>query len=499
MAEEAYAQWLKETYPAGAPTSVMPAAGPPGTSALLQAPPPAYLGSVAVVPVVVPAGGPVGRAADPSYRTKLCSNWQTTGKCRYGDRCLFAHGMGQLREFGDPSAVPAQLQAPPPAHLQGPPPAHLQGPPPAHLQGPPPAHLQGPPPANLQGPPPAQLQGPPPAHLQALQGPPPATLQGPPPANLQGPPPAASQAAPPAHVQGPPPGVSQASSAGGSPDAEESAEDTTMWKYLDDEGESQGPYTTMQLNIWYLQGYMPPDREVWKDTGEVGEMPDFLKVRDVPELCAAAQGKVAEAMRQQQLYAVQQQLALVEQQEMAAKLAAAAELKREVAELPCKFFLQGRCRNGDNCKFAHVHGVAPPVDSKVAAELRAKLLRDSMEGADIPEGFSVGFVKTWNDVKGFGFISPAMTAEGLVPPDLYVPLLQFSFFRPPTSETVCTVRGHRFDSCVSEIEHLHVVLLLSTMQVYPPPGHQLDCAGQRQPFTWDGCDVTALSQANKAS
>ena len=62
---------------------------------------------------------------------------------------------------------------------------------------------------------------------------------------------------------------------------------------------------------------------------------------------------------------------------------------------------------------------------------------------------------------------------------------------------------------MSEIEHLPVpvllvvvlvvllLLLLSTMQIYPPSRHQLNCAGQRQPFTWAGSDVSTLTQANE--
>jgi hypothetical protein len=216
----------------------------------------------------------------------------------------------------------------------------------------PPSAMQGPPPAGLQGPPPAGLQGPPPA---GLQGPPPTGLQGPPPTGLQGPPPSAQPAAAPA-----------------------AAPAASMWKYLDDEGASQGPYTTEQINTWYLQGYMPADREVWRDTGVVGEMPDFVKLGAVPELVAPAAGKVAEAFAQQQLYMQQQMMMMKKQQELAAGLAATVALKRDVHEVPCKFFLQGTCRKGDSCRFAHIVGAEIPPDPRVAEELRAKLLRESM-------------------------------------------------------------------------------------------------------------------------
>jgi|EP01046_Picozoa_sp_COSAG06_P000864 hypothetical protein len=44
------------------------------------------------------------KAADPAYRTKLCAHWHA-GKCQYGDRCIFAHGVTELRSFGDPDMV----------------------------------------------------------------------------------------------------------------------------------------------------------------------------------------------------------------------------------------------------------------------------------------------------------------------------------------------------------------------------------------------------------
>ncbi len=46
------------------------------------------------------------KAADPAFRTKLCAHWHA-GKCQYGDRCIFAHGVAELRSFGDPDMVEA--------------------------------------------------------------------------------------------------------------------------------------------------------------------------------------------------------------------------------------------------------------------------------------------------------------------------------------------------------------------------------------------------------
>lgn len=35
------------------------------------------------------------------YKTKMCKNWEVTGKCPYGPRCLFAHGKRELRSYSD--------------------------------------------------------------------------------------------------------------------------------------------------------------------------------------------------------------------------------------------------------------------------------------------------------------------------------------------------------------------------------------------------------------
>ena len=34
---------------------------------------------------------------NPRYKTQLCSHWINTGECRYGSRCVFAHGETELR------------------------------------------------------------------------------------------------------------------------------------------------------------------------------------------------------------------------------------------------------------------------------------------------------------------------------------------------------------------------------------------------------------------
>lgn len=40
------------------------------------------------------------RACDAlRFKTRMCKNWEITGKCPYGPRCLFAHGKKELRSY----------------------------------------------------------------------------------------------------------------------------------------------------------------------------------------------------------------------------------------------------------------------------------------------------------------------------------------------------------------------------------------------------------------
>jgi len=32
---------------------------------------------------------------------EMCKNWRETGNCRYGDKCLFAHGKHELTKSGE--------------------------------------------------------------------------------------------------------------------------------------------------------------------------------------------------------------------------------------------------------------------------------------------------------------------------------------------------------------------------------------------------------------
>jgi butyrate response factor 1 len=38
------------------------------------------------------------------YKTEMCKNFETYGKCKYGDECSFAHGRSQLMVKSDVSA-----------------------------------------------------------------------------------------------------------------------------------------------------------------------------------------------------------------------------------------------------------------------------------------------------------------------------------------------------------------------------------------------------------
>jgi hypothetical protein len=35
------------------------------------------------------------------FKTRICKNWETTNKCPYGPRCLFAHGKKEMRSFSE--------------------------------------------------------------------------------------------------------------------------------------------------------------------------------------------------------------------------------------------------------------------------------------------------------------------------------------------------------------------------------------------------------------
>ena len=59
-----------------------------------------------------PSGATARPAASehPAYRTQICTRWMQ-GSCQYGDRCNFAHGEGQLRQFGATGQEPAAKRA----------------------------------------------------------------------------------------------------------------------------------------------------------------------------------------------------------------------------------------------------------------------------------------------------------------------------------------------------------------------------------------------------
>lgn len=56
------------------------------------------------------------------------------------------------------------------------------------------------------------------------------------------------------------------------------------WLYMDLSGTQQGPFSTSEINNWYLGGYMGADQKV-KPEGADG---DFVPLGTVPELCKAA-------------------------------------------------------------------------------------------------------------------------------------------------------------------------------------------------------------------
>ena len=144
----------------------------------------------------------------------------------------------------------------------------------------------------------------------------------------------------------------------------------TKWTYKDDAGVDQGPYSTLQLNQWYLAGYMKSDRMVKKvkasikffEAGGGGEKEEEIALGDVPELVSAARPPTAQ-----------------EQQEM---------LRAQLLAQQSMLYKQGLG--------------APTVTDVV------NKIFELPEGC---EGMLLGSVKNWNDSKGFGFIIPGATGE----------------------------------------------------------------------------------------
>lgn len=44
-----------------------------------------------------------------NYKIVKCKNWEKDGTCKYGSRCSFAHGDGELRAKMDPQLVQMQM------------------------------------------------------------------------------------------------------------------------------------------------------------------------------------------------------------------------------------------------------------------------------------------------------------------------------------------------------------------------------------------------------
>lgn len=66
---------------------------PPGFEPL----PPRAVPAVSTAPSEVGSTSPVGAASSSRYKTELCRTFSESGKCRYGSKCQFAHGPGELR------------------------------------------------------------------------------------------------------------------------------------------------------------------------------------------------------------------------------------------------------------------------------------------------------------------------------------------------------------------------------------------------------------------
>ncbi|ORZ01451.1 hypothetical protein BCR43DRAFT_423842, partial [Syncephalastrum racemosum] len=43
------------------------------------------------------------------YKTEYCRNWTELGQCRYGRKCRYAHGLGELRQVTRPTRYKTQI------------------------------------------------------------------------------------------------------------------------------------------------------------------------------------------------------------------------------------------------------------------------------------------------------------------------------------------------------------------------------------------------------
>ncbi|XP_007491871.2 mRNA decay activator protein ZFP36 [Monodelphis domestica] len=95
---------LADLEPAASPPrpSDPPIPRPPGRSTSLVegrswVPPPPGFEPLPPRAGPVPSEGAAGAASSSRYKTELCRTFSESGKCRYGSKCQFAHGPGELR------------------------------------------------------------------------------------------------------------------------------------------------------------------------------------------------------------------------------------------------------------------------------------------------------------------------------------------------------------------------------------------------------------------
>ncbi len=55
---------------------------------------------------------PVAPTVAPRKKYEMCKNWKEKGVCKYGEKCLFAHGDSELTKKSTPPTPPAALKTP---------------------------------------------------------------------------------------------------------------------------------------------------------------------------------------------------------------------------------------------------------------------------------------------------------------------------------------------------------------------------------------------------